>query len=83
MLCSRKLLEAKKFMGEVWGWVITFFRRKFFVSPSSEMFRRGTRHCYTKFPVSKNFWDKGGGCHESPSKTLLSHSADKFRRGNF
>ena len=24
-----------------------------------------------------------GGCHESPSKTLLSHSADKFRRGNF
>ena len=69
MLCSRKFLVAKKFMGDGCWWVITIFRQKIFVSPSSEKFRRGTRHCYTKFPVSKNFRDKeGGGNQDFPSK---------------
>ena len=38
---------------------VTIFRKKF-LSHTSEKFRRGTRHCFTKFPVSKKFRDKRG-----------------------
>ena len=71
-------------------WVTTYFMlqsvmSRFSVenilSPSAGTLRRGTRHCFTKFPVSKNYKDKRGGCHLSPSKTFLSHSAEKVRRG--
>ena len=31
------------------------------LSPSAGTLRRGTRHCFTKFPVSKNYRDKRGG----------------------
>ena len=57
---------------------VTIFRRKF-LSHTSKKFRRGTRHCFTKFPVSKKYRDKRGwGYHDSPSKTFSSHSAEKF-----
>ena len=32
------------------------------------------------FRYQKILGIRGGGCHDSPSKTVLSHSAEKFRR---
>ena len=43
--------------------------------------------CFRKFAVAKKFMDKRGGeggwreYHDFPSEVLLSHSAEKFRRG--
>ena len=47
---------------------------------SAENFRRGTRLCFRKFRVSKNFMPKRGISRLS-IENLLSHSTEKFRRG--
>ena len=62
--------------------VVSRFSVENFLSHTSEKFRRGTRHCFTKFPVSKNYRDKRAGYHDSPSKTFLSHKAERFSKGN-
>ena len=47
---------------------------------SAEKFRRGTRLCFRKFRVSKNFMPKRGISRFS-IENLLSHSTEKLRRG--
>ena len=54
------------------------------LSRSTEKLRRGTILCFTKLLVSKKLMDRRGGgreYHEFLSKSFLSHSAGKFRRG--
>ena len=55
------------------------------LSLSTEKLRRGTILCFTKLLVSKKLMDKRGGgrreYHDFLSKSSLSHSAEKFRRG--
>ena len=51
-----------------------------FSSHSAEKFRRGTRLCFRKFRVSKNFMPKRGISRFSIGN-LLSHSTEKLRRG--
>ena len=51
-----------------------------FWSHSAENFRRGTRLCFRKFRVSKNFMPKRGISRFS-IENLLSHSTEKLRRG--
>ena len=51
-----------------------------FSSHSAEKFRRGTRLCFRKFRVSKNFMPKRGISLFS-IENLLSHSTQKLRRG--
>ena len=41
--------------------VMSRFSVENILSPSAGTLRRGTRHCFTKFPVSKNYKDKRGG----------------------
>ena len=50
-----------------------------FPSLSVEKFRRGTRLCFRKFRVSKNFMPKRGISRFSTEN--FSHSTEKFRRG--
>ena len=49
---------------------------------SAKKFRRGTRLCFRKFRVSKNFMPKRGISRFSIEK-LLSHSTEKLRRRPF
>ena len=56
---------------------ITFFRRKFLVSECRKI-SWACLQCFRKFGVSKNFMHNRG-YHNFPSKTFLSHSAEKFR----
>ena len=55
------------------------------LSRSTEKLRRGTNLCSTKLLVSKQLMDKrGGGGREYDdflSKSFLSHSAEKLRKG--
>ena len=61
---------------------VTIFRQKI-LSHTSEKFRRGTRHCFTKFPVSKNYGDKrGGGITILRRKRFCLTVPKNFRRGN-
>ena len=66
MLCSRKFLVAKKFLGE-WGGVAGFSAENI-LSHSAEKFRRGTLLCFTKNLVSKKLLEKRRECQEFPSK---------------
>ena len=50
------------------------------LSHSAKNFRRGSRLCFRKFLVSKNFTPKKGITRFSMEK-LLFHSSEKFRRG--
>ena len=61
---------------------VTIFRQKF-LSHTSEKFRRGTRHCFTKFPVSKNYRDKRGGVTFLRQKRFCLTVPKKFVREPF
>ena len=90
------LTVPKYFIGEHFGVSEKFFYRKFsciggergitvlsklFVSQDrNEKLCKGTRLCFRKFRVSKNFMLKRGISRFS-IENLLSHSAEKFRRG--
>ena len=61
--------------------VSRFFVEKF-SSHSAKKFRRGTRLCFRKFRVSKNFMPKRGISRFS-LENFLSHSTEKLRKGTF
>ena len=98
-----RLTIPKNFVGEPFGVSENFWCRKilcfrglchdslsnFFLSHSTEKFRRGTNPtvlCFRKNPVLKKFMDKkrggGGGVSRFSVENFLSHSAEKFRRGS-
>ena len=55
------------------------FPSNFFLSHIPGKFRRGTRPCFTKFPVMKKIRDKrGGGYHDFPSKRFCLRVPKNF-----
>ena len=58
MRCSRKYLVSNILWRRGGG---ARFSAENYLPHSSEKFRKATRHCFTMFPVSKNFRDKRGG----------------------
>ena len=63
--------------------VMSRFSVKFFLSSSTETFRRGTLLCFRKFPVAKTFMDKRGGVSRFFVENFLSHSAEIFVKEPF
>ena len=80
LFCVSENFWYRKILWIRGGGGVSRFSVKNFLSRSAAKFRRGTRLCFRKFRVSKNFMPKRGISRFS-IENLLSHSSEKLRRG--
>ena len=83
VLCFRKFPVAKNFTDKTGGGECQDFPSEFFLSHSTETFRRGRLLCCVSenFWLPKSVWMRGRVKYQEFLRKVFSHSAEKCRRG--